>query len=68
MPLKEDIAETLLKHRTACGLSQEKLAAKADMSSRYYQSIEVAQQTPSIPEQHLLIITSAEVIIPQGRF
>ena len=48
MPLKDDIAVILHKHRTNCGLSQEKLAAKADISARYYQSIEAAQQTPSI--------------------
>ena len=46
--MKDHTARILKDLRQASGLSQEKLAAKADMSARYYQSIEAGQQMPSL--------------------
>ena len=46
--LKEIIAQTLRDKRTAVGLSQDRLAAKAGISTRYYQSIEATDKQPTL--------------------
>lgn len=46
--LKGSIAGILRDKRTATGLSQDRLAARAGISTRYYQSIEAADNQPSL--------------------
>jgi len=46
--LKQIISERLRAERQNTGLSQEKLAWKAGLSSRYYQSIESGTNQPSL--------------------
>jgi transcriptional regulator with XRE-family HTH domain len=45
--LREIFAENLKKHRRKCGLSQEKLAEKADVSTHYIAVIEIARNFPA---------------------
>ena len=48
MDVKENLSTKLKALREDSGLSQEKLAAKADISPRYYQRIESKISKPSI--------------------
>lgn len=48
MDVKENLSNKLKNLRIESGLSQEKLAAKADISPRYYQRIESKISKPSI--------------------
>jgi len=48
MGIKETIAGRLKAKREECGLSQDKLSAKAGISTRYYQAIETAKKQPSL--------------------
>ncbi len=55
--IKQLIADSLRKARIKSGMTQEKLAAKAGISTRYYQNLENAKQRPSI--EILLSLASA---------
>lgn len=46
--IKTKFGDALLKARQSKGLSQEKLAAKANMSWRFYQEIERGKQQPTL--------------------
>ncbi len=48
MTVKDNLSEHLRHLREKHDLSQEKLAAKADISPRYYQSIEAGKSIPSV--------------------
>jgi len=48
MTLKKAIAGQIRAKRETAGISQDKLAAKAGVSTRYYQSIEAADKQPSL--------------------
>lgn len=48
MSLKEELAASIKAQRSASGLSQDRLASKAGISTRYYQDIEAAVKQPSI--------------------
>lgn len=48
MTLKTAIAAQLKAKREEFGISQDRLAAKAGVSTRYYQSIEAAEKQPSL--------------------
>lgn len=48
MSIKQELAANIKAHRLKSGLSQDKLASKADISTRYYQDIESAEKQPSI--------------------
>jgi len=48
MDLKITIAASIKAKREAVGLSQDRLAAKAGISSRYYQAVETAKKQPSL--------------------
>jgi transcriptional regulator with XRE-family HTH domain len=45
--LREIFAKNLRKNRKRCGLSQEKLAEKADVSTHYIAVIELAKNFPA---------------------
>jgi transcriptional regulator with XRE-family HTH domain len=45
--LREIFANNLKKHRRKCGLSQEKLAEKANVSTHYIAVIELARNFPA---------------------
>ncbi|MDR1586560.1 MAG: helix-turn-helix domain-containing protein [Treponema sp.] len=45
--LREIFAKNLKEHRRKCGLSQEKLAEKADVSTHYIAVIELARNFPA---------------------
>jgi len=47
MDIKEILAENLRKNRRKRGLTQEKLAEKADMSLQYLAMLEIANKFPS---------------------
>ena len=46
--LKTTIATVIRSKREESGLSQDRLAAKAGISSRYYQTVETAKKQPSV--------------------
>ncbi len=48
MSFKHQIAQTIKEKRENSQLSQDKLAAKADISTRFYRSIEAGDYNPSI--------------------
>lgn len=48
MDITNKLANNLKKIRIERKISQEKLSAKADISPRYYQSIEAGKSMPSI--------------------
>lgn len=48
MAIKEDLAATIRAQRLAKGLSQDKLAAKAELSTRHIQSIESGEKQPTV--------------------
>jgi len=48
MDLKTTISAGIRAKREAAGLSQDRLAAKAGISSRYYQAVETAKKQPSL--------------------
>jgi transcriptional regulator with XRE-family HTH domain len=45
--LKEILSRNLRKNRRKCGLSQEKLAEKAEISTQYLAMIEIARKFPT---------------------
>ena len=48
MLIEEILAKNLREHRRKCGLSQEKLAEKAEISTQYYAMLEIARRIPSL--------------------
>jgi transcriptional regulator with XRE-family HTH domain len=46
-PVKEILAKNLRERRRKCGLSQEKLAEKAGISTQYLAMIEIARKFPA---------------------
>ncbi len=48
MSIKETIAGQLRLKREEFGISQDRLASKVGISTRYYQSIEAADKKPSL--------------------
>lgn len=48
MTVKDNLSEHLKNLRETKQISQEKLAAKADISPRYYQSVEAGKSIPSV--------------------
>lgn len=48
MSIKQTLAANIKTYRIKSGLSQDKLASKADISTRYYQDIEAGNKQPSI--------------------
>ncbi|MGH1540722.1 MAG: helix-turn-helix domain-containing protein [Arenicella sp.] len=48
MPNKQIIADIIKTQRKNKGLSQDKIAAKANLSTRYYRSVELGEKMPSI--------------------
>lgn len=49
MSLEDTIAKALSDARHARGFSQEKLASKSGISTRYYQSLEAGDYVPTLP-------------------
>jgi len=45
---KQTLADTIKQHRENKGISQEKLAAKADISPRNYRRIEAGEHHPDL--------------------
>ena len=66
--LKSVLAETLKAARQKAQLSQDKLAANAGVSLRYYQRIESGDNTPTVliifKLAHALGMDSAELLAP----
>lgn len=48
MSLKDELATMIKEQRESYGLSQDRLASKAGISTRYYQDIEAAEKQPSL--------------------
>jgi transcriptional regulator with XRE-family HTH domain len=48
LPHQKVIGETIRKHRKAAGLSQEKLAEKAELHPVYFGQVERGEQTVSV--------------------
>ena len=48
MAIKETLAATIKAKRLEKGLSQDKLAARADISTRHYQDIEAGAKQPTV--------------------
>ncbi|MFT7559083.1 MAG: transcriptional regulator with XRE-family HTH domain [Flavobacteriales bacterium] len=48
MAIKDQLAATIKAQRLEKGLSQDKLSAKADISTRYYQDIEAGEKQPTV--------------------
>ena len=46
--IKENLAANIKKHRSDKGLSQDALAGKAEIATRYLQEIEAAEKQPSV--------------------
>jgi len=55
--LKQIISEALKAERQKTGLSQDKLAGKAELSVRYYQAIESGAKQPSMAALFRLCIS-----------
>jgi transcriptional regulator with XRE-family HTH domain len=47
IPLREILAKNLRENRRKCGLSQEKLAEKAGISTQYLAMMEIARKFPA---------------------
>ncbi len=48
MSIKEAVATEVKSRRENTGLSQDKVAAKANLSTRFYRSVESGEKMPSI--------------------